>query len=131
MSRNKRAFGLYAVRFANGVIKVGKSTDLKNRVKEHIDAGRGFGIAVKEVVLNPCPAISEDDLIAYCKSLDGINHYGEWFREIPFSCVRAYVLTGVATYPQHRPRSPTQPARQASLLNPDFFKGSAIKKQRC
>ncbi|MFI7026281.1 GIY-YIG nuclease family protein [Micromonospora sp. NPDC049900] len=83
---------LYVIRFDTGVIKAGRTNDLRRRSREHLRDAARFGVGVtvdwtSELV---------PDSVACERSLLGVlSHYGrrtaagrEYFRDVPFAVAR-------------------------------------------
>lgn len=89
-----RKEGLYALLFSNGIIKVGKSINVCERIKTHEATAKAYGLFVVDRYFVQETDITEKELIAYCKGLIGLvgnNHHGEYFMDIDFDKVKQFI----------------------------------------
>ncbi len=80
--RAPRGGYLYAVRYHEGPIKIGRTVDPRRRVGQHSTRGAAFGYHPAEGCLSPAHAnyqSNERALIVYAKE-NGISEVGEFFR---------------------------------------------------
>lgn len=82
---------LYAVQFATGVVKIGRTTDPSSRLATHRRHAEAFGVAVTDVWLSPPHTNyqrNETALIHACMRVSG-RYKNEYFHSIEMGTVKA------------------------------------------
>jgi len=78
---------LYAILFSNGVVKIGKSTSIERRIKQHIDMASCFDITVESYFVEVNPQITEQDLICFCQENGILCNGNEYFKDLDYTAV--------------------------------------------
>ncbi len=82
---------LYVVLFDHGVIKVGKGVDAKKRVQDHAKQARVFSRKIKSFFIEENPQITERELICFCKQHGSLFDGNEYFKNLKYQDVVAFV----------------------------------------
>lgn len=80
-------YELYVVLFDYGVIKVGKSKNAEERVRQHSTSANIFGRKVVASFIERSPIISEEDLISFCHKNGTLYAGDEYFTDLKYESV--------------------------------------------
>lgn len=78
---------LYAILFSNGVVKIGRSTSVERRIKQHINMASCFDLTVKSYFVETKPQITEQDLISFCQKNGILCNGNEYFKNLDYTAV--------------------------------------------
>lgn len=77
----------YVLLFSTGIIKVGTSSNITNRIRQHSYEASKYGVTIMRQYTELSSAVTEKELISYC-SLVSNSHVGnEYFSELDFDDV--------------------------------------------